>query len=263
MSDSRVTELSEDRAARARQRSGEGAGPVRDPGAGHPLLRLQRQVGNAQVARMIAQREAAEEDELQATHDPALAQREGEEEELQATHDPALAQREGEEEEELQATHDPALAQRAPDEEELQAKPEVGLEGGPVSDRISSQIESSRGGGSALDDGMRSSMEHGFGTSFDGVRVHSDSNAAQLNRSISAKAFTTGNDIFLGPGQSASDSHLMAHELTHVVQQKSMPGSGGGMSVGAAGDSYEQDADRQADAVLSGAAQRHMDEAQE
>ena len=225
MSDSHATELSEDRAL-ARRRTAESAKPVRDPGASHPLLRLQRQVGNAQVARMIAQREA--------------------------------------EEEELQAKHDPALAQRASSgDDDLQAKPEVGLEGGPVSERISSQINSSRGGGSALDDGMRSQMESGFGTSFAGVRVHADSQSAQLNRSIAAKAFTTGTDIFLGEGQSASDTHLMAHELTHVVQQKTMPGSGGGMSVGAAGDSYEQDADRQADAVLSGSAQRHMDETQQ
>src|SRR5215210_2964537 len=91
--------------------------PAADSGADtHPMLTLQRQIGNAQIARMLAQREGAPEEEeeaIQAKHDPALAQREGapeeEEEAIQAKHDPALAQREGapeEEEEAIQAKHD-------------------------------------------------------------------------------------------------------------------------------------------------------------
>src|ERR1041385_5158116 len=86
----------------------------------HPMLRLQGQVGNAHIARLLAQRAGPEEEELQAKHD--LAQRAGpEDEEVQAKHD--LAQRAGPEEEELQAKHD--LAQRAgPEDDELQAKHE-------------------------------------------------------------------------------------------------------------------------------------------
>jgi hypothetical protein len=230
----------------------------------HPLLNLQRQVGNAQIARMLAQREGAEEEEVQAKHD--VAQREGdEEEEVQAKHD--LMQREGEEEEEVQAMHDPALAQREGDEEkeEVQAKPEIGLEGGPISGELSGRINTKRGSGTSLDDGVRTNMEAGFGTSFKDVRVHTDSEADTLNRSISAKAFTTGNDIFFRKDTSPSDSTLLAHELTHVVQQRSMS-SGGGMTVGPAGDTHEQHADTMASAVTSGAAaaaaQREADEAQ-
>src|SRR5215210_1505614 len=86
-------------------------GPAANGGTdAHPLLTLQRQVGNAQIARMLAQREGAPEEEenaVQAKHDPALAQREGapeeEEEAIQAKHDPALAQREGAPEEEEEA----------------------------------------------------------------------------------------------------------------------------------------------------------------
>jgi hypothetical protein len=112
---------------------------------------------------------------------------------------------------------------------------------------------------------MRANMEAGFGTSFKDVRVHTDSEADTLNRSISAKAFTTGNDIFFRKDTSPSDSTLLAHELTHVVQQRSMS-SGGGMTVGPAGDTHEQHADTMASAVTSGAAaaaaQREADEAQ-
>lgn len=292
----------------------------------HPLLQLQRQVGNAQIARMLAQRQApeeeeiqasrlqregAEEDELQMTRDTAqrhddgdgeiqmqrdLAQREGEEDELQASRlqregedeeelqasrlqregedEDELAmmrlQREGADEDELQMTRD--TAQREGEEEDelamsrdLQREPEVGLDGGPVSSGLADRINTQRGGGSSLDDGMRSNMESSFGSDFSDVRVHSSGKSAALNRSIAGKAFTTGSDIFLGKSASAADSSLMAHELTHVVQQREMSGSGGPMTVTAAGDMHEQEADATASAVTSGApapgaAQRKADE---
>jgi hypothetical protein len=228
----------------------------------HPLVALQQQVGNAQVARMLAQREGEEEEEgagqgkIQAQHD--LAQREGEEEEegagqgkIQAQHD--LAQREGEEEEEGAGQ---GLAQ---------AKPEVGLEGGPLSADLSGRINAKRGTGASLDSGTRATMEQSFGTSFEDVRVHTDGESDALNRGISAKAFTTGSDIFFRKDTSPGDHSLLAHELTHVVQQRSSGGSGGGMTVGPAGDSHEQQADSVSSAVTSGAAaqaQRESDEAQ-
>ena len=209
-------------------------GPAANGGTdAHPLLTLQRQVGNAQIARMLAQREGAPEEEENA---------------VQAKHDPAIAQREG----------------AAEDEEKvMQAKPEVGLEGGPASPELAGRIDSQRGGGTPLDEGTRTEMEGALGANFKDVRVHSDAESQQLNHSISAKAFTTGSDIFLGQGTSAGDRSLMAHELTHVVQQREMSTSGP-MSVGPAGDSYEQQADATAAAVASGsvpAAQRKNDEA--
>ena len=194
-------------------------------------------------------------------HDPALAQREAEEEELQMKHDPALAQREAEEEE-LQMKHDPALAQREAEEEELQMKhdPQIGLEGGPVGDDTANRIESKRGSGATLNDGVRTKMEGATGEGFGDVRVHRDAESDALNRSMTAKAFTTGSDIFLRQDQSPGDERLLAHELTHVVQQRSMSGGGGGMNVGAADDHHETEADAVADAVLSGSAQRKRDE---
>src|SRR5205807_1617322 len=68
------------------------------------------------------------------------------------------------------------------------------------------------------------------------------------NRRLTARAFTTGSDIFLRTDASPSDSRLMAHELTHVVQQRTMPG-GSGMRVGAADDAHEGHADSVADAL--------------
>ena len=250
-----------------RRRAADAAGGAAERTPVHPLLTLQRQVGNAAIARMLAQREGEEnldkDDETkgiaQAMHDPAIAQRDDDEPTdgiAQAKHDPAVAQRDDDDEGgPLQAKHDAALAQRDDDDEggPLQAMPEVGLEGGPVSDGLAGRIQSARGGGAPLDGGTRDQMEGAFGTSFADVRVHADGESDALNKSISAKAFTTGNDVFLGKNANAGDTNLMAHELTHVVQQRTMSG-GGGMTVGAAGDSYEQEADSMAQAVTSGTA---------
>ena len=123
---------------------------------------------------------------------------------------------------------------------------------------LSSRIDSQRGGGSALDAGTKTTMEGTLGASLDGVRVHVGEESDHLNRSITAKAFTTGNDVFVrsdnwAPG-SSSTQRLLAHELTHVVQQRSMPGDGGGMSVGASDTHEEREADDVADVVMQQAA---------
>ncbi|MCK9485688.1 MAG: DUF4157 domain-containing protein [Dehalococcoidia bacterium] len=169
------------------------------------------------------QRAEMEEEELQATH---VQRAEMEEEELQATH----VQRAEMEEEELQARH----VQREADEEELQmspvqrdAAPEVGMEGGAASAETSAAIESARGGGSPLPGDVRREMEGAFGADFGGVRIHEGGQAADLNQRISARAFTTGSDIFIGQGGlnagSRGGKELLAHELTHVVQQGAAP----------------------------------------
>ena len=143
----------------------------------------------------------------------------------------------------------------------LQRKGAVGLEGGELDQQLSATIDSKIGGGSGLDDGVKRTAEAAMGTSFEGVRVHRDAESDALNRSMTAKAFTTGSDIFLRGDQNPSDTSLMAHELTHVVQQRAMPASGlQGKMVGPAGDSYEQEADRVAEKVVSGQTQRLEDE---
>ena len=88
---------------------------------------------------------------------------------------------------------------------------------------IESQLNSSKGGGSSLPKGVKSQMESGFGTDFSSVRLHTDSNAAQMSKNIGAQAFTHGNDVYFNEGkyqpESDSGKHLLAHELTHTVQQ--------------------------------------------
>ncbi|HAG85150.1 MAG TPA: hypothetical protein DCL61_29380, partial [Cyanobacteria bacterium UBA12227] len=83
--------------------------------------------------------------------------------------------------------------------------------------------ESARGGGQSLSENIRQPMEQAMGADFSGVKVHTDGQSHQLNQSIQARAFTTGQDIFFRQGEydpgSRGGQELLAHELTHVVQQ--------------------------------------------
>ncbi|MFN6517255.1 MAG: DUF4157 domain-containing protein [Nostoc sp. CreGUA01] len=108
------------------------------------------------------------------------------------------------------------------EEEELQTKSALqkasngSLEAG---DNIESQLNSSKGGGSPLGDEVRSFMEPRFGADFSQVRVHTNSEAVQMNRELGAQAFTHGSDVYFGQGKAPGNNELTAHELTHVVQQ--------------------------------------------
>lgn len=95
--------------------------------------------------------------------------------------------------------------------------------GSPIPNRLSARVFSSQGGGVALESRTRRFMEARFGNDLGGVRIHSGSEAAALNREIGAKAFTIGRDIYFGEGRYQPDTdngkRLLAHELTHVQQQ--------------------------------------------
>lgn len=95
--------------------------------------------------------------------------------------------------------------------------------GSPVGDSLSGKIQSSMGGGNPMRNDTKSFMESRFGTDFSDVKIHSGGESAELNRSLNAKAFTVSNNIYFNNGQyqpeTDSGKHLLAHELTHVVQQ--------------------------------------------
>ena len=96
--------------------------------------------------------------------------------------------------------------------------------GTSVPSGFSQKLNASKGGGSPLGTTTRSKMEGAFGgQDFSSVRIHTGSQATELSNSIQAKAFTHGNDIYFNRGQfdpnSRNGQHLIAHELTHTVQQ--------------------------------------------
>lgn len=103
----------------------------------------------------------------------------------------------------------------------IQAKAESTV---TASESTATAIQSTAGKGSTLDPHTNSFMSSRFANDFSDVKIHTDSESAQLNRNLNAKAFTTGADIYFNEGQYQPDSiegkKLLAHELTHVVQQE-------------------------------------------
>ncbi len=136
----------------------------------------------------------------------------------------------------VQRLHSPLS--EAPPETEVQRETEAGKDklqmkpilqrthavgGEPASADLEGAINRAKGGGQPLEAGLQRSMSQAMGADFSGVRVHTDGHADELNQSIQAKAFTTGQDVFFKQGEyqpgSRGGQELIAHELTHVVQQ--------------------------------------------
>ena len=118
-------------------------------------------------------------------------------------------------------------------------------EDGRIEPAVERGITQARGGGRPLENAVQGSMEQAFGADFSRVRIHTGTQADSLNRSLNARAFTTGRDIFFkegnyNPGSSAG-RELLAHELTHVVQQGEDIRTS--LTLGQPGDAYESEAD--------------------
>lgn len=109
-------------------------------------------------------------------------------------------------------------------------------------------VQAQLGSGHALASGVQTRMEAAFGVSFAGVRIHTDTRAADLSQGLNARAFTVGRNVAFGPGEyqpgTLIGDALIAHELAHVVQQGGGNGSGAAPTRdGAAYSSLEEDAD--------------------
>lgn len=106
--------------------------------------------------------------------------------------------------------------------EMLQPKSE---EGNVAAPSIEQQINSTKGNGRHLSTKSNRIMSNAFGTDFSEVQIHTGQKASQLNQRLGARAFTYGNNIYFNSGEYRPDSStgksLLAHELTHVVQQTS------------------------------------------
>ncbi|TKJ38541.1 hypothetical protein CEE37_12305 [candidate division LCP-89 bacterium B3_LCP] len=184
-----------------------------------------------QIVRMpepMLQKQPLEEEEEELQTKPIadqitpMVQRQIEEEEEEELIQPdrlPIIQRQEEEEEEIVQT-----LQRQCDEEEcpIQTQQETSHTS-EVTPNLASQIQAIRSGGRSLPQPCRNYFEPRFGRDFSDVHIHTDSKADDVAKSINAKAFTLGQDVFFGSGQFAPGTEgtkkLLAHELTHVVQQ--------------------------------------------
>lgn len=202
--------------------------PVARPAhAGEALLRVQRRVGNRAVQRLLVQRL-----ELAGAEEPQMTPN-------------ADVSRHGHELEQVAE----GLMMKSQSEQ-------VGLEGGPVVPEVEAAIQRARGGGQPLDGAVQAQMSDAMGHEFSRVRVHADAESDTLNQRLTAEAFTTGHDIFFRRGAynpgSGRGRELIAHELTHVLQQRKLrEAPGGRMTVRPAGEAFEQEADSVAHAAAT------------
>lgn len=212
------------------------------------VLHLQRTVGNRSVSRLLGPRGPLASRAIQAkltvgaAHDPYEEEADQVADQIMTMPEPAapdspvaakgtphpLQRKLEEEEEDLSiGSVAPAITpvtQRSPQEdEELQTKRESAADSFEAGADFESRLSATRSGGTPLPAEVRAFMEPRFDADFSGVRIHTTGEAAQLNREVSAQAFTQGQDIYLGEGKSdltsSEGKHLLAHELTHVVQQ--------------------------------------------
>ena len=170
----------------------------------------------------------AEAEEVQAKADEEQVQAKAEEEEIQTKAEDEEVQTKAVDEEIQPKTEDEEVQAKAT-EEEIQARQEDELQaradGGGLSASADAarQIRAARGDGNPLPGPVREKMEAQFNADFSGIRIHTDHPAVLLARQLKAQAFTQGNDIFFGENKFAPGSregeHLLAHELTHTVQQ--------------------------------------------
>jgi hypothetical protein len=124
----------------------------------------------------------------------------------------------------------------------------------PVHDVVDS------GGGAALTPDVRADMETRFGQDFGDVRVHTDAAAHESAKAVNAQAYTVGSNVVFQRDAydpaSPAGRHMLAHELTHVVQQRSGPvdgtEAGGGVKVSDPSDRFEREAVANADRLMSG-----------
>jgi hypothetical protein len=121
-----------------------------------------------------------------------------------------------------------------------------------------SRVLARLGHGQPLSHGLRADMETAFASDFSHVRVHNDQSAAALAATLGAHAYTVGEHVAFAPGryhpETAGTRRLVAHELTHVVQQRhGLSGNILRQGIGESGDSYEQQAEQMASRICDNA----------
>jgi hypothetical protein len=196
----------------------------------HPLIELQRSIGNQAVQRLINSPIIQAKLQVSTPDDPFEQEADRVADTVMRMPEPAsgtlvqrhVIQRPGSECEVQREEEDELPVED--DDQDIQVQTQTSpYSTRSVSTSLTSSIRAMDGGGSPLPASTRAFFEPRFGADFSRVRVHTDSRAAQTAESINARAFTVGQNIVFGAGQYATTSNegqrLLAHELTHTVQQ--------------------------------------------
>src|SRR5262245_24830216 len=223
----------------------------------HPLLHLQRTIGNEAVQRMLQAN--AEPPPAAAIQTKLTINQPGDkyEQEADRVSEQVMRMPEPQLQRACACGGECPNCQRAQpgrEPENLQTKHVgSGVPGQTVAPSIVDEVLSSPG--QPLDTATRSLMEPRFGHVFSGVRIHTDTKAAEAAQTINALAFTVGRDIAFGAGQyvpgTSTGQRLLAHELTHVIQQRAapctarVPAGGGAAGVGITTPAKKNEVNRQ------------------
>ncbi len=147
-----------------------------------------------------------------------------------------------------------------PEEKQLIQKKRMTAGGGEgnedsASDPGAEQFKALGGNGEPLPGGVQAKMEPALGMDLQNVRIHRDGQASAMSEDLGARAFTSGQDIYFNQGEynpdTTSGNHLIAHELTHVKQEQTIPGLQYQLQVPAERDHYEREADATADKAVN------------
>jgi hypothetical protein len=180
-----------------------------------PISDIQRESADSQMEkdRLVQEKPDIQREATPEEEEPVQMQPEEEE--------PVQMQTEEEEPVQMQTEEEEPVQMQTEEEEPVQMKPEG--DGASASPQLSNRIRDKAGKGKPLPDKVRAEMEKAFGVGFDGVNIHTDSEAEQMNKELGAQAFTHGKDVYFNAGkyrpETAEGKRLLAHELTHIVQQ--------------------------------------------
>lgn len=189
--------------------------------------------------------------------------------------EPSFQQRLKPKEEDIQTTqlteHTAPIQRQAANNEEIQSKSEVftlsfndktqairGKKHMPLWNDFEDRLSSVKSGGRHLTKRSRNDFEQVFGIDLGGTRIHTDSQAAQMSQDIGVQAFTHQNHIFFNQGrynpETIEGKRLLAHELTHTIQQQTVNKSNvqDSMTLSNPKDTAEQEADSAANRVVTG-----------
>jgi len=202
--------------------------------AADQILHLQSTIGNQAVQRLFESGTIQAKLKIGTPNDKYEKEADRVADQVMRMPEPKISRQPVEEEEEELIQPKPIAAQITP-LVQRQVEPEEEEEEEPIQAKgdnsstavttpgLESSINSLRGGGQPLPESIREYFEPRFGSSFSQVKVHNNLQAANIAKSINAKAFTKGNDVIFNSGQyspeTSSGKRLLAHELTHVVQQ--------------------------------------------
>ncbi len=178
------------------------------------------------ITPLVQRMEATEDESVQSKKESIQRMEEEEpvqkmeEEEVQKQEEEETVQQKEDEEVQAKCATCQEEGVQKKEDEEVQAKSNQQKAQKPS---LESQLRKGKGG-QQMDAGTQAEMESGFGADFSNVRIHTDSEAVQMSQDIGAQAFTHGNDIYFNKGKydpnSKEGKHLLAHELTHTIQQK-------------------------------------------